>query len=324
MASAGTMMAKRRAFDFGPTVHWFPGHMAKALKGMRERLAEVQLVAEVRDARIPLSSVNQQFERLIGARDRLIVYNKADLANSNMQSRVIDALRSRGVYDRILFANMQSAAGARGVLRACADMARGAGGGRNQYGFEADLNLMVIGMPNVGKSSLINALRHLGTGRGAAARVGKLPGVTRSVANKIKVLEQPRLYLIDTPGVLLPNISDPAIGMRLALTGAVKDSQVGEERLADFLLFYLNQRNIFSYVAHYRLPDPSDNIDTVLEGIAGYIGAKLSEGEPHKLVAARHFLRAFRDGSLGRFTLDDLSDAGSIDYSLRDASDPTR
>jgi len=100
---------------------------------------------------------------------------------------------------------------------------------------------MVVGMPNVGKSSLINSLRRIGVKKGKAAPTGAIPGITRTVAGTIKVLESPKVYLIDTPGVMIPHIADPVSAIKVALTGAISDHLSDEEVIADYLLFQLNQ-----------------------------------------------------------------------------------
>lgn len=156
-------MAQLAEFGHGRAVNWFPGHMARAIKVLRERLRGVQLVVEVRDARVPLSSVNPAFDRLLGARDRVLVFNKADLANPNMQARIEAAMRERGVRGPILFTSALSAACAQRILRVVGDVGREHA---RREAFEAELTMAVMGVPNVGKSSLINMLRSLGTGRG--------------------------------------------------------------------------------------------------------------------------------------------------------------
>ncbi|CAI9612631.1 unnamed protein product [Staurois parvus] len=131
-----------------------------------------------------------------------------------------------------------------------------------------DICIMVTGIPNVGKSSLINALRRMHLRKGKASRVGGEPGITRSVLSKIQVSENPLIYLLDTPGVLSPRIENVETGMKLALCGTILDHLVGEDIIADYLLYTLNNYPQHRYVQHYELEGPCDNIETLLKEIA--------------------------------------------------------
>ncbi|KAF2985442.1 hypothetical protein EK904_005899, partial [Melospiza melodia maxima] len=176
-------------------------------------------------------------------------------------------------------------------------------------------NILVIGVPNVGKSSLINSLRRLHLKKGKATAVGGEPGITKAVLSRIQVCEKPRMYLVDTPGVLPPRLGDVETGMKLALCGAIRDHLVGEDVMADYLLYTLNKQQQFRYVQHYGLGQPCDHIEPLLKHVA------LSQGRTQKVkvltgtgnvnmmmlnypAAAYEFLRDFRAGRLGRVTLD--------------------
>lgn len=165
------------------------------------------------------------------------------------------------------------------------------------------LRLMVVGIPNVGKSSLINALRRSYSGRGKAARTGNNPGVTRALQTDIKINDVPPVYLVDTPGVMIPNVETAEIAMKLALLGTLRDDLVGEETIADFLLYTLNKQSQFDYVDRFGLDGPCDDIDVVLPAVANRIGALLKGGEVDRLRAAQHMLIKYREGNLGRFAL---------------------
>lgn len=175
--------------------------------------------------------------------------------------------------------------------------------------------LMVIGVPNVGKSSLINSLRRTNLKKGRASRVGGEPGITKAVLTKIQVCERPIMHLLDTPGVLPPKIESVETGMKLALCGTILDHLVGEDIIADYLLYSLNRLGKFSYVEKYDLQEPSDDIQHVLRRIAVKLGktqrvkaitgvGNITVTVPNYTAAAYDFIRAFRKGELGRVMLD--------------------
>jgi ribosome biogenesis GTPase A len=222
----------------GGAVNWFPGHMAAASRAIRDRLKLADLVIEVRDARIPLSSANEDLQPVLAAKRRILALNKKDLANPNIMNLL-------GLAELKL---------------------------KEAISKEPTLLIMVVGVPNVGKSALINSIHRIATSRfpgiiiseknkllfwiiwdpclycctpvhdkNKRATVGPLPGVTQDIAG-YKIASQPSIYVLDTPGVLVPSIPDMETGLKLALTGAVKDSAVGEERIAKYLLSLLNIR----------------------------------------------------------------------------------
>eukprot|EP00249_Psilotum_nudum_P006328 c19641_g1_i1 orf=379-1533(-) len=222
----------------GP-INWYPGHMASANRQIRERLRVIDLVLEVRDARIPLSSGNEEFQELFCRKRRLIVLNKSDLANANLMPKWKDYFET--MDQRIAFVNAHNRESVKLMLqevRLCL---------KDAIEKRPTLLIMVVGIPNSGKSALINAMHIIGHSSSSQeklkkATVGPLPGVTVDMAG-FKIGHQPSIYVLDTPGVLVPNIRDLDTGLKLALTGAVKDSVVGEERLARYLLATLNGRS---------------------------------------------------------------------------------
>eukprot|EP00850_Spirogloea_muscicola_P008946 SM000049S16717 [mRNA] locus=s49:255873:258330:- [translate_table: standard] len=220
----------------GEAVSWFPGHMAQAAREMRQRLQAVDLVLEVRDARIPLSSANQMLADMVAHKRRLLLLNKRELANRNLEQRWTAYFDQQGL--RSLFISAQRQSSIRQVLNAAQHWLT------QERRDEATLLVMVLGVPNVGKSALINGLHRLAAPVQAQlkrAKVGPLPGVTRDLA-AFKVGVRPSTYVLDTPGVMVPRVSDLETGLKLALTGAVKDAVVGEQRLARYLLSLLNER----------------------------------------------------------------------------------
>jgi len=160
------------------------------------------------------------------------------------------------------------------------------------------LGMMVMGVPNVGKSTIINSLR-MAEGMKKVARTGPLPGVTRTLSG-FTVSENPPVFLVDTPGVFPPgNLQDKDRALKLALTGAIKDNLIGEIIIADYLLFSLNRLRSTIYVGEYGLREPSDDINVVLSFISNNLGCDKSG-------AAKHFIAKYRKGELGSFTLDQV------------------
>eukprot|EP00897_Mesotaenium_endlicherianum_P009144 jgi/Mesen1/8258/ME000445S07397 len=223
-------------------VNWFPGHMVNAAKEMKERLKAVDLIIEVRDARLPMSSANEQLEGLARGKRRLIVLNKRELANTTYEKQWGDHFVGRG--ERHMFV---SAHHPKSVVKVLSAVKKWLAAERAN---EVTLLAMVVGVPNVGKSALINGLHRLGLPplpedrkKRKKAVVGPLPGVTRSVSS-FKVAEKPSLYVLDTPGVMVPRVASVEVGLKLALIDAVKVSVVGEEHVARYLLSLLNSRQL--------------------------------------------------------------------------------
>ncbi|KAM7171447.1 mitochondrial ribosome-associated GTPase 1 isoform 2-T2 [Macrochelys suwanniensis] len=285
--AAGALRAWRQRFDFGgrDVAAWFPGHMAKGLRQMKEMLRKVDCLIEVHDARIPFSGRNPAFQESLGIRPHLLVLNKMDLADLTHKAvipLITDLVSSSQRYHRAE---------------------------------NVEYCIMVIGVPNVGKSSLINSMRRLHLKKGKASRVGGEPGITKAVLTRIQVSERPLMYLLDTPGVLAPRIESVEAGMKLALCGAIRDHLVGEDIMADYLLYTLNKQQQFSYVQRYGLGEPSDDIESVLKRVALKLGrthkVKVLTGTgdvnviaPDYPAAAYELLRTFRKGELGLVLLD--------------------
>ncbi|KAF0488211.1 P-loop containing nucleoside triphosphate hydrolase protein [Gigaspora margarita] len=293
----------RPNFVFDKAINWFPGHMAKGLRVISERLSSVDVVVE-----IPLSSINNKFEDIAKLKDRIIVYNKADLADESAQMSITDAFREYR-KQRVIFTDANTDKNVKMIIDFAANKAIKE---PEKYPY---VTVMVVGMPNVGKSSLINSMRRLGIHKGKAVKTGALPGVTRSVsATSIKVSEDPTVYLIDTPGVMIPHITDPVASLKVALTGGIRDHLSDEEIMADYLLWRLNNFGNFSYVEKFKLSHPTDSIEFLLPEISKRIGALQKYGEYDLNKSAIFFIKQFRNGKYGRYTLDDVSPEGLKTY----------
>ncbi|XP_039403189.1 mitochondrial ribosome-associated GTPase 1 isoform X4 [Mauremys reevesii] len=226
--------------------------------------------------------------------------------------KILERLEQEGLKN-VLFTNCVKDENVKKVIPLITDLVSSSQ--RYQRAENVEYCIMVIGVPNVGKSSLINSMRRLHLKKGKASRVGGEPGITKAVLTRIQVSERPLMYLLDTPGVLAPRIESVEAGMKLALCGAIRDHLVGEGIMADYLLYTLNKQQQFSYVERYGLGEPSDDIESVLKRVALKLGkthkVKVLTGTgdvnviaPDYPAAAYELLRTFRKGELGQVLLD--------------------
>ena len=167
------------------------------------------------------------------------------------------------------------------------------------------VRILVLGMPNVGKSTILNSLRHVSLGKGKAAKTGAQPGITRSTNSIFKVLDDPVAYLVDTPGIMVPFVPNSLTMLKLGLVNCIKDSIIDPITLADYLLFELNLRVPRFAETLYNI-EPSNEIDLILSGIGRRKGKLKRGGEVDIDGAARVFIQDYRDGKMGQFCLDDV------------------
>ncbi|XP_075228927.1 mitochondrial GTPase 1 [Lycorma delicatula] len=296
-------------------LRWFPGHMSRGLKVMQQKLKNVDCIIEVHDARIPVSGRNPNFKDTVsGLRPHILVLNKADLTDELSLDKTLNILKKQ-CSSEIIFTNCKDSTNCKGVNKLinvvhdiCTNTSRH---NRNE---EREFCAMIIGVPNVGKSSLINRLRNRFLKKSNAVTVGPIAGITRAVGTKIKVCQNPLIYIFDTPGILTPVVPDVEVGMKLALCGTFKDSEVDVINIADYLLYWLNKHNCFSYVNYLNLKEPTDNITEVLTVSAVHLKLFLRMKDfggnggisvrPDLSSAANNFVTAFRKGSFGTFNLD--------------------
>jgi len=279
-------------------INWYPGHMAKAQRMIREQLKLADVVIELRDARIPAASANPAIDEIVGGKPRVIALNKADLAAPVMTERWLAFFRAAGRA-----AVAVESLGGGGVKQLAGLAEKAAAGTLDRLAAKGvrprAVRAMILGIPNVGKSSLINRL--LGT---ATARTGDKPGVTRG-QQWLKIGKN--LELLDTPGVLWPKLEDQEAAFRLAITGAVSDEVFDREKVAARLLAMLRRDYPDRLAARYGLvpPLPEDGL-ALLERIGARRGCLQSGGRIDLEKAGRIVLSDFRDGKLGRFTLDSV------------------
>lgn len=273
---------------------WYPGHMTKAKRMMEENIKLIDLVIELVDARVPMSSKNPEIDQLGRNKSRIILLNKADLADPRLNDLWTDYYKGRGFFVQEM--NSQTGSGIKGiqplVQSACKEKIER---DRKRGILNRPVRAMVVGIPNVGKSTFINAF----AGK-ACAKTGNKPGVTKG---KQWIRLNKNLELLDTPGILWPKFEDQKVGERLAMIGSIKDEILHVDELAAALLSYLNENYPQKLKERYQINSDKDAYKT-LEEIC--ISRKcFQKGEqPDILRAAGMVLDDFRSGRIGRITLE--------------------
>ncbi len=282
-------------------IQWFPGHMTKAQRMIEENLSMVDAVCEILDARIPYSSRNPDIDRLAGDKPRLIILNRVDLADPQMTARWRKYFESRGLA--IMETDAKSGKGvgsfAPAVRRLLKDKLA-AYEAKGQVG--RPLRVMILGIPNVGKSTFINRV----AGRKAAI-AGDKPGVTRG---KQWINIDQGLDLLDTPGILWPKFDSQEVGEMLAITNAIKADVLDKETLGANFMLRLRELYPKAIEERYKfVPDPDMNGFELLEQAAKKRGFLVSRGEYDIERMANTLLGEYHDGKLGRLTLEAPPDA---------------
>lgn len=282
-------------------IQWYPGHMTKTRRMIAEQIKNVDAVCEILDARIPVSSRNPDVDELTAGKPRLVVLNRVDQADPGETRRWTAYFREKGYA--VLEANAKGGAGTAQFAAAVRELLRdklAAWAQRGQAG--RTVRVMVLGIPNVGKSTFINKVA-----RRKTARAEDRPGVTRS---KQWVPVDSTLELLDTPGILWPRFDDPEVGKRLAFTGAIKDDVVDMEELACYLMDYLGRRYAPVLEDRYKIDvQPEDSGYDLLEKAGRKRGFLMRGAQVDTQRMARVLLDEFRGGKLGRFTLETVEDA---------------
>ena len=282
-------------------IQWYPGHMTKTRRMIAEQIKHVDAVCEIVDARIPVSSRNPDVDELTAGKPRLVVLNRVDQADPGETRRWTAYFREKGYA--VLEANAKGGAGTAQFAAAVRELLRdklAAWAQRGQAG--RTVRVMVLGIPNVGKSTFINKVA-----RRKTARAEDRPGVTRS---KQWVPVDSTLELLDTPGILWPRFDDPEVGKRLAFTGAIKDDVVDMEELACYLMDYLGRRYAPVLEERYKIDvQPEDSGYDLLEKAGRKRGFLMRGAQVDTQRMARVLLDEFRGGKLGRFTLETVEDA---------------
>ena len=276
-------------------IQWYPGHMTKTRRQIEADLKLVDAVCEIVDARIPVSSRNPDIDSICAGKPRIIILNRMDLADQNATKRWASAFREKGYAAIATDCKTRRGIGefqpaVRSLLKE--RLERDAAKGMNR-----PIRVMVVGIPNVGKSTLINQI----SGR-KGAKAENRPGVTRG---KQWVTVEQGFLLLDTPGILWPKFEDPEVGMMLAYTGAVKEGVIDIEELACKLMELLNKYYPDALKDRYGIETPDDATGYELLQAAGKKrGYLLARGEIHTERMAKVLLDEYRSGKLGKFTLE--------------------
>lgn len=288
-------------------INWYPGHMAKTKKQIIEDLKLIDVVIELLDARIPLASQNPDLQQMIGNKKKIVLLNKCDLANEAENKKWVSYFNNNGVIAVLTDAN--SGKGMQEVIKQIQKVTKEeqekmASKGR----VGKSIRVMILGIPNVGKSSLINRMS-----KKTSAEVGNKPGVTRK---KQWIRLATGIELLDTPGVLWPKFNSEKVALHLSFTGTIKDEILEKTEIAFYLLKYLLKEERNSVLERYKLEtndleeietnisNPDEQISEVLHLIGKKRGAIMSGGNIDEEKVANILLDDFRSGKLGRISLE--------------------
>ena len=285
-------------------IQWFPGHMTRAQRMIEDNLKLVDAVCEILDARIPLASRNPDIDRLAGDKPRLVILNRCDLADPEATAKWRRFYQERGIA--VLETDAKSGKGVNGFVPAVRELLKDkldSYAAKGQVG--RPLRVMILGIPNVGKSTLINKV----AGRKAAI-AGDKPGVTRG---RQWISIDSGLDLLDTPGILWPKFNSQEVGELLAITNAIKADVLDRETLSANFMLRLREHYPDALRERYKIePDPDLNGFELLEQAAKMRGFLVSKGEYDIERMANTLLKEYHEGKLGRLTLE-IPDDRTVD-----------
>ena len=277
-------------------INWYPGHMTKAIRQMQEDIKLVDLVIELLDARLPLSSHNPEIDKLAANKSRLILLNKADLADEKYNKSWSDYFKDKGLY--VIEINSKKGTGVKSINGIIAEACREKLERDRKRGIlNRPIRAMVVGIPNVGKSTFINSY----AGK-ACAKTGNKPGVTKG---KQWIKLNKNLDLLDTPGILWPKFEDEQVGINLAIAGSINDNILNISELTLYFIEFLQKVYPDILKERYVIEIlPEDKPLDILGKIAVKRGCKLKGDEYDYEKASNIIIDDYRNGRLGRITLE--------------------
>ncbi|EWS73886.1 50S ribosome-binding GTPase (macronuclear) [Tetrahymena thermophila SB210] len=279
----------------GEKVNWFPGHMYRALRLMKENVDKIDCFLEIRDSRVPISSRNQEFDDLCSfhSKKKIIIFNKYDLSNQRVMNNVIEKYNRVGID--CFAVSAKKGTNMKDIIT------------QLQQRMPAKYDtvgtwLMICGMPNVGKSTIINQIRQIAPelhNRRAINKATATPCTTKSVVG-VKFSQKPLAYLVDTPGVMIPNIQDDETALKLSLVGCIKDVIPGKEPILDYLVWILNKQKQQTYQHYYGMKEPAKTGDEL------FVHVRDKFNHYNYDTTYDFILDDFRTGKLGRITMDTI------------------
>lgn len=276
-------------------INWYPGHMAKTKKQIIEDLKLIDIVIEILDSRVPLASQNPDIEEIVKDKSKIIVLNKADLADNNITNKWIEFYKNKGI--KAVAVESTNSKGIKDVIEAIKleyESLKEKYSKKGRIG--KAIRVMIVGIPNVGKSTFINSIAKKNT-----AKVGNKPGVTKQ-KQWIKVTNE--IELMDTPGMLWPKLENKDFAMHLAFVGTIGENAIDKEEIAYYLLEYLIKIYPVRIKERFNIElEEKETID-VLEEIARKRGAIISGGNINMQKVSDIILNEFQNGKLGRITIE--------------------
>ena len=276
-------------------INWYPGHMAKTKKQIIEDLKLIDIVIEILDARAPLASQNPDIEEIIKDKSKIIVLNKADLADNNITKKWVEFYENKGI--KAIAVESNNSKGIKDVIDSIKLEYKTIKEKYSKKGrIGKAIRVMVVGIPNVGKSTFINSIAKRNT-----AKVGNKPGVTKQ-KQWIKITNE--IELMDTPGMLWPKLDDKDLAMHLAFVGTIGDNAIDKEEIAYYLLEYLIKNYPERIKERFNIELEEKETMEVLESIARKRGAIISGGNINMQKISDIILNEFQNGKLGRITIE--------------------
>ena len=281
------------------TIQWFPGHMSKARRQVQESIKFVDFVTILVDARLPLSSQNPMLTKIVGDKPKLLILNKADLADANLTKEWQVYFESQGIKTLVINSKEQSAV--KKVTEAAKKLMADKLARQRERGIQIEtLRTMIIGIPNAGKSTLMNRL----AGKKIAI-VGNKPGVTKG---QQWLKSNKDLEILDTPGILWPKFEDEIVALKLALTGAIKDNLLPMDEVTIFGLNYFKEHYPKALQERFKQLDLELEAPDMIMDMTKKLGFREDYDRFYSL-----FVKEVRDGRLGRYTLDTLEELDGHD-----------